>query len=885
MEIRVASFNIGAQFEGAAPVYSLGHPGTPDHESVKAVLARIDADVVSLEEIDSADLPDDVNALAASLGYTHIHLSPVSGSLPAYAAPIDNGLRVITLSRFPYLFTGIVASPPGAREMTRFLPVVKVDVPGTLNDPVFIGAHLKSGDGTDDRFRRLVEMKRLAGYLASQGLSEDDNYIIAGDFNLVGANRTYEILPNGLPASFDLGADITLPVTYSNNPLAYFSTPGVMKLDPRQLDGSATTFPSSGNVLDLMMVSPAIAGRMHGTEIYNSALDTSNTSGLLKAGEPLATGTSATASDHFALFGDFELDADLPNLQLALSLPAVLEGMPDGTVAVTVTLPAILPEAVNIVLSSDDAEAALPILPVLQIPAGQLSGSVGIRTPRNFLVDAQRSVTISALASGHDPDNAVLQVENSDGPYVLGGVGDIVTENFNGFAGNHDPAPWTTTGGMSWRGSDDGSSSTTGLRAYGSPADSSPGFLPDGIGTVTSATFVNGSPQVLTGLQIALDVEQWRSALGGRADTLSAAIFYDGSSIPLPSLGYTANTGLPSGAVSGGATTPLSATASGLAIPPGASFELRITFTPGPATVVLPSDIFVNEFHYDDASTDIGEFVEIAVAPGYTGPLSAVSLVLYNGNGGASYATHTLDTFTAGATTASGYRLFHKAIAQIQNDEDGMAVVASGTVLHFICYEGAVTATNGPAAGMSAVNIGVDQDPAPAEGVSSLGLTGTGGEALAFTWTQFGGEPYSPGQPNTGQTFSIPAPPSQGIAIDNLSVTFLAASSPDSDGDGIVDSSDPDDDNDTQSDADEIAFGTNPLSAASIFRPAFGPAVSPPGYQISFPGAQGITYTVESSADLDEWDTVGTFPGGGQTIVVPIPAGGGNLFVRVKAGE
>jgi endonuclease/exonuclease/phosphatase family metal-dependent hydrolase len=892
VEIRVAAFNIGAQFSGSAPIYSLGDPGTPDHETVKAILARIDADVVALEEIDSADVsgdPDDLDALAASLGYPYIYLAPVSGDLPAYTAPIDNSLRVIFLSRFPFLETTQVVSPPDAREMTRFLPAVKVDVPATVNDPVVIAAHLKSGDGTDDRFRRLVEMKRLTGFLAARGLTDDDNYIVMGDFNMVGANRTYETIPTSLPASYDLGMDVTFPVSYSNNPISYFTTPGINRLDIRQVDGSAVTFPSSGSVLDLLMVSPAIAGRMHASEIYNSALDVSNATGLPKSGDPLAPGTSSTASDHFALFGDFELDADLPNLALSLSLPAVLEGMPDGTVMATVTLPAVLPETLNLTFSSDDPEAALPIPPVLQIPAGSLSGSVAISTPKNYLVDPQRSVTITVVAPGHDPDNAVLLVENVDGPYLLTQPGATVTESFDGFNGAHDPAPWSAAEALPWLGVDDGSSSTPGLRAYGSAADASLGVLPDGDVTVASATFVNDSDEMLTALEIAFDVEQWRGALAGTADTLSAELFYNGSSIALPELAYAASTTLPTGPVAGGASTPLSTTAAGLAIPPGASFELRITFTPGAGGGVAPADVFINEFHYDDVSTDSGEFIEVAVAPGFTGQLSQIDIVLYNGetaSSGVVYDTLNLAADFTLAGTFNGYSLYVVQLPSngIQNGvRDGLAVVntAAAQVLHFISYEGVFTASAGPAAGMTSVDIGVDQDPAPAEGVSSVGLTGTGGEASAFTWTQFTGLPYSAGQPNNGQTFDVPALPSQGIAIDNLSVTFLPASDPDTDGDGLANSLDPDDDNDTQPDTDELAFGTDPLDRASIFRLL----LSPSGDQLSFPGASGIEYTVESSPDLGIWTELGNFNGSGQIIEIPIPGGEGRIFYRVRAGE
>ncbi len=899
VELRVAAFNIGAHYTGSNPEWSLGDPGTVDYESVKAILARIDADVVSLEEIDGADVdvgnPSDLRTMATALGYPYILNPPVSGSQPAYSAPLDNNLRVCFLSRYPFAATGFITSPSGAREMTRFLPWVKVDVPGTLNDPTLIAAHLKSSDATEDRFRRAIELKRMGNFLSSSTLTQDDNYIIMGDFNMVGANRTFTTLPTTLPSTYSLGSDVSFPVTYTGNPVVYLTAPGVTRLDPRQLSGSAVTYPSSGNVLDLMMVSPALAGRNHATEVYNSALDTSNSSGLVKAGNPLPASTSTDASDHFALIGDFELDEDLPNLQLTLSLPTVLEGMPDGVVTATVTLPAVQPNAVNVMLSSDDPGAADVMQPVLQIPAGSLSGTVGIRTPRNFLADPQRSVTISALALGHDPDSAVLVVEDRDGPYVLHGLNDTVTENFNGFDGSHDPAPWATSGGITWRGADNGASTTAGLRAYGaSAAESSLGFLPDGTGTVASASFTNGSSQTLTAVQIAYDVEQWRAAQGGRADTLTATLFYDGSSTPLPALDYTASTALPTGAVSGGSTTARSATVSGLAIPPGASFELRFAFTPGPAVVVPPSDIFINEFHYDNTGTDSGEFIELAVGTGFSGQLSDIDVVLYNGDtasAGVPYGS-VLDLenpaeFTLGGTS-NGYKFYVAQLPSngIQNGpRDGFAVVNTATnqVLQFISYEGAFTATNGPATGLTSLNIPVSQNGTEVAGESALGLTGTGIHAADFTWQKISG-PYSAGQPNNGQTFSSPAPPSQGIAIDNLSVTMSGASSADHDGDGIADSLDPDDDNDTQSDADEIAFGTNPLDAASVFRPTFS-RVSPTGFELHFPGAAGITYTVQSSTDLEHWSTVNTYPGAGAEIVVPFPQVEGNFFVRVKAGN
>ena len=50
--------------------------------------------------------------------------------------------------------------------------------------------------------------------------------------------------------------------------------------------------------------------------------------------------------------------------------------------------------------------------------------------------------------------------------------------------------------------------------------------------------------------------------------------------------------------------------------------------------------VFVNELHYDNASTDSGEAIELAGTAGTS--LDGWSIVLYNGSTGASYDTTTL---------------------------------------------------------------------------------------------------------------------------------------------------------------------------------------------------------------------------------------------------
>ncbi len=44
----------------------------------------------------------------------------------------------------------------------------------------------------------------------------------------------------------------------------------------------------------------------------------------------------------------------------------------------------------------------------------------------------------------------------------------------------------------------------------------------------------------------------------------------------------------------------------------------------------MATAVFINEFHYDNAGTDSGEFVEIAGAAGTD--LTGWKVVLYNGN-------------------------------------------------------------------------------------------------------------------------------------------------------------------------------------------------------------------------------------------------------------
>ncbi|GAA1479198.1 ExeM/NucH family extracellular endonuclease [Nocardioides aestuarii] len=167
---------------------------------------------------------------------------------------------------------------------------------------------------------------------------------------------------------------------------------------------------------------------------------------------------------------------------------------------------------------------------------------------------------------------------------------------------------------------------------------------------------------------------------------------------------------------------------------------------PGP-----DSTVFINEIHYDNASTDVGEFVEVAGPAGTD--LTGWSIVLYNGNGGAPYATTALSGSIP--SQAGGYGTVSVDAAGIQNGApDAVALVNSSTLVQFLSYEGTFAGVGGAADGQTSTDIGVAEAGTEAVG-QSLQLTGTGTTYGDFTWT--GPTAQSPAAANTGQTFGTPS--------------------------------------------------------------------------------------------------------------------------------
>ncbi len=161
-----------------------------------------------------------------------------------------------------------------------------------------------------------------------------------------------------------------------------------------------------------------------------------------------------------------------------------------------------------------------------------------------------------------------------------------------------------------------------------------------------------------------------------------------------------------------------------------------------------PGQPWINELHYDNSSGDTGEFVEIA-GPADT-DLTNWTVLGYNGNGGGTYKQVDLSGVIPDQGGCMGTLAF--AFIGMQNGApDGLALVdPSYNVVQFISYEGVLVATGGLAAGMTSVDIGISEQPAPPVG-QSLQLSGTGVGYEDFFWLSPGAN--TEGLPNTGQTF------------------------------------------------------------------------------------------------------------------------------------
>ncbi|MCB9832976.1 MAG: endonuclease/exonuclease/phosphatase family protein [Planctomycetes bacterium] len=293
-------------------VQALGTPGSSEWNNAIAILQRLDADVVCIEEVTNLSEVADFPTFAAAAGYSYTALASASGTL-------TGNLRNGVLSRFPILGqtshnSVSLSGDANANDISRDILEVQVQVPNAADPLAFFVVHYKSSSGSTNDFRRSIESIRLKQAVdAFRAAHVGAPWVVCGDFNEdIGDGpfgTSFSSLPGGLPSTYSLGSDISLPVVY--DPFLLFTTNGGQIADASQEDSTnAVTRESSGRRLDYLIHGGAVS--VLEDEVYNSARDNGIDDGLpgmflVKAGSPLPAGSSLAAADHYAVAADIEI--------------------------------------------------------------------------------------------------------------------------------------------------------------------------------------------------------------------------------------------------------------------------------------------------------------------------------------------------------------------------------------------------------------------------------------------------------------------------------------------------------------------------------------------------------------------------------------------------
>ena len=166
-----------------------------------------------------------------------------------------------------------------------------------------------------------------------------------------------------------------------------------------------------------------------------------------------------------------------------------------------------------------------------------------------------------------------------------------------------------------------------------------------------------------------------------------------------------------------------------------------ITINPIDCSNIPSCDVMLNEIHYDNAGSDVGEFIEVAVDATTLVNLADYTVSLYNGSNGTVYNSETLDNFVVGNNDGT-YQYLTWQVSGIQNGApDGFALSNGLTLCEFLSYEGTFLATDGPAIGNSSTDLGVS------EGSNAVG---TSLQLIGGVWT--GPITETPGDTNVPPT-------------------------------------------------------------------------------------------------------------------------------------
>jgi len=295
---RVATWNV----EG------LGGADTPTWSALVDVLARVDADVVALNEVDESEAGD-LDALGAVLGYGEVVRDP--------DAPFGE-LTNAVLSRVPVVassvLTGADLSGDDARDLTRSVVVVRVQPVGSAVEVGLASVHFKSGFETADVFRRAVDAERTRQ--AAVEVQASDVGMVLGDLNAEPGQRVdppvFEAVPEDLPETYRLGADVAAQLAdggLAADPFVVLGADGWSRLALRQRDGEEGTRPTSARVIDHVLVDGRADRIPVRGEVYACEDDTPDQPGVADGDALDNVNSCLRASDHLPVVVELSLQA------------------------------------------------------------------------------------------------------------------------------------------------------------------------------------------------------------------------------------------------------------------------------------------------------------------------------------------------------------------------------------------------------------------------------------------------------------------------------------------------------------------------------------------------------------------------------------------------
>ncbi len=285
-------------------VATLGEVGSDPYVAVRDVLARLDADVVGLNELEEVE-ESRLARLASELDYS---VAQIGRDTPF--GSLRNGILVRSSRRTRSWTSAALSDDASAEDLTRRPVSTVVDAPwgGSLGVVV---QHCKAGFDDVDEFRRLVDALRTAQAGRSLGV---DHVVVLGDFNEDPVERqstplrpaTFRSVPSGVPGSYRLGADLRATLEAEglvNDPFRLVADLGLAHVPLAQLDGRVESR-DSGRWIDHVFLDGTL--RVVASEIYD-ARDEGRPGGVPKSGEAPVRYVTSTASDHLPVVVDLTI--------------------------------------------------------------------------------------------------------------------------------------------------------------------------------------------------------------------------------------------------------------------------------------------------------------------------------------------------------------------------------------------------------------------------------------------------------------------------------------------------------------------------------------------------------------------------------------------------